>query len=52
MRHAFGGRAEFSVVPELLIMLGATFAAFVLTAVLFDPEQRFVRRSARPSVGA
>jgi ABC-2 type transport system permease protein len=52
MRHAFGGRAEFSVGLDLLVLLGATFAAFVLTAVLFDPEQRFVRRSARPSVGA
>src|SRR5215218_7868707 len=49
MRHAFGGRAEFSVGLDLLVLLGATFAAFVLTAVLFDPEQRFVRRSARPS---
>jgi ABC-2 type transport system permease protein len=52
MRHAFGGRAEFSVGLDLLVLLGATLAAFLLTAMLFDPEQRFVRRSARSSVGA
>ena len=52
MRHAFGGPAEFSVGQDLLVLLGGTFAAFVLTVLLFDPEQRFVRRGGRSSVGA
>jgi ABC-2 type transport system permease protein len=52
MRHAFGGQAEFSVGWDLLVLLGATSAAFLLTVLLFDPEQRFVRRRVRSSVGA
>ena len=52
MRHALGGPAEFSVGRDLLVLLGATLAAFVLTALLFDPEQRFVRRGGRSSVSA
>ena len=52
MRHAFGRGAEFPVGRDLLVLLATTAAAFALTAVLFDPEQRFVRRSARSATGA
>jgi ABC-2 type transport system permease protein len=42
MRHAFGQPAEFPVVTDLAVL--GVFAAmlFGLTALLFDPEQRFV----------
>lgn len=43
MRHAFAQPAEFSVVPDLLILAAVTLVAFGLAVLLFDPEQRFVR---------
>jgi ABC-2 type transport system permease protein len=45
MRHALGQHAEFSPERDVLVLLGATAAAFVVTAVLFDPEQRLVGRA-------
>jgi ABC-2 type transport system permease protein len=47
MRHALGQAAEFTVGRDLLFLLGAMVAAFGLTALLFDPEQRFLGRSGR-----
>jgi ABC-2 type transport system permease protein len=42
MRHAFGQPGEFGVGQDVLILVGTTVVAFGLTALLFDPEQRFV----------
>ena len=47
MRHTMGQPAEFGVGRDVAVLLGVTAAAFILTALLFDPEQRFVGR-ARP----
>jgi len=44
MRHAFGQPAEFAVGPDVLVLAGSAMLAFGLTALLFDPEQRFVGR--------
>jgi ABC-2 type transport system permease protein len=44
MRHAFGQPAEFAVGTDVLVLAGAAMLAFGLTALLFDPEQRFVGR--------
>jgi ABC-2 type transport system permease protein len=44
MRHAFGQPAEFGAGRDVLMQVGAIAVAFALTVVLFDPEQRFVRR--------
>jgi ABC-2 type transport system permease protein len=46
MRHAFGQPAEFGVGSDVLVLTLAAVALFSLTALLFDPEQRFVKRSA------
>ena len=45
MRHALGQPAEFGVGRDLLVLVATTVLAFGLTALLFDPEQRFVRRT-------
>jgi ABC-2 type transport system permease protein len=45
MRHALGQQAEFTVGRDLVVLLGATAIAFTLTALLFDPEQRFTGRA-------
>jgi ABC-2 type transport system permease protein len=47
MRHAFGQPAEFSVATNLLALIAAMLLAFTLTALLFDPEQRFAGRGSR-----
>jgi ABC-2 type transport system permease protein len=47
LRHALGQPAERAVTVDLVVVLGATVAAFVVTALLFDPEQRFVGRGRR-----
>ena len=47
MRHTMRQPAEFGVGRDVAVLLGVTAAAFILTALLFDPEQRFVGR-ARP----
>jgi ABC-2 type transport system permease protein len=47
LRHALGQAAETSLAGAAAAVLGTTAAAFLLTALLFDPEQRFTgtRRS-------
>ncbi len=42
MRHAFGQPGEFPAGQDVLVLVGVTLLAFGLTALLFDPEQRFV----------
>jgi ABC-2 type transport system permease protein len=44
MRHAFAQQAEFPLNVDVLALVGAAVLAFGLTALLFDPEQRFVGR--------
>jgi ABC-2 type transport system permease protein len=43
MRHAFGQPTELTVHADLIAQVLAMVVAFGLTALLFDPEQRFVR---------
>jgi len=47
-RAALGQAAEFGVAQSLLVLGGTTFVAFLLTALIFDPEQRFMFRE-RPA---
>jgi ABC-2 type transport system permease protein len=49
MRHALGQPAESRAAVALGVVAGASVLAFVLTALLFDPEQRFIggRRPSR-----
>jgi ABC-2 type transport system permease protein len=42
MRHAFAQPTEFAAGTDVLVLAGAAAVAFGLTALLFDPEQRFV----------
>jgi hypothetical protein len=44
MRHAFGQTAEFPLAIDIAALTGSAVVAFGLTALLFDPEQRFVGR--------
>ena len=46
MRHAFGQPVEFAAATDVAALLATTALAFGIAAVLFDPEQRFVRRTA------
>ena len=46
MRHAFGQPAEFAARLDVAVLAGVMVVLFALTALLFDPEQRFVRRGA------
>jgi ABC-2 type transport system permease protein len=48
MRHAFGQPAEFSVATDALVLTAALAVLFALTALLFDPEQRFIGRRSSP----
>lgn len=43
VRQAMGLAGEWSAATDLLVLIAAGGAAFLLTALLFDPEQRFVR---------
>jgi ABC-2 type transport system permease protein len=43
MRHAFGQPTEFATATDVLVLVGVAAVAFGLTALLFDPEQRFVK---------
>jgi ABC-2 type transport system permease protein len=52
MRHALGQTAEFTVSCDLGFLLGAAGVAFGLTALLFDPEQRFLGGAGRRGAGA
>jgi ABC-2 type transport system permease protein len=49
MRHAFSQPAEFTVFTDLVVLIGAAAVLFALTALLFDPEQRFIGQRAKPS---
>lgn len=54
MRHAFHQPVEFSATSGVLVLAATTIVAFALTALVFDPEQRFVGRvspQGRPSTG-
>ncbi|HKT61829.1 MAG TPA: ABC transporter permease, partial [Gemmatimonadales bacterium] len=58
MRHALGQATELAVGQDVLFLAGTTAVAFGLTALLFDPEQRFLgradgrRQEAQGSAGA
>ena len=53
MRQAIGQPAESSVAVATSAVVGTTALAFLLTALLFDPEQRFIAAAApRPAPGA
>lgn len=47
MRHALGQPAEFGARQSILVLTATIALAFALTAVIFDPEQRFVFRGRR-----
>jgi ABC-2 type transport system permease protein len=44
MRHAFRQPAEFSMAADALVLAAVAGLLFGLTALLFDPEQRFIGR--------
>lgn len=44
MRHALGQPTEFGITFSLLVLVATIVLAFALTAVVFDPEQRFTFR--------
>ena len=44
MRHAFGQSTEFSLALDLVVLFGVALVLFVGARLLFDPEQRFIRR--------
>lgn len=50
MRAALGQGAEFGALRSIVVLGLTTLVAFILTAAIFDPEQRFARRErpARP----
>jgi ABC-2 type transport system permease protein len=50
VRHALGQPAEVGMLTAAGVVLGVLVLAFVLAALLFDPEQRFFPR--RPGAGA
>jgi ABC-2 type transport system permease protein len=50
MRHALGQQGEFGTWQDVGALLAACVIAFLATALLFDPEQRFVGK--RPSDSA
>jgi ABC-2 type transport system permease protein len=45
MRHAFRQPVEFSTGTDIAAVLITVLLAFGIAALLFDPEQRFIRRS-------
>jgi len=52
IRHALGQQAEFSVATDVIVLGGVALVLFVVTRLLFDPEQRFmVRRSSHSAAG-
>ena len=44
MRHAFGQAPEFTLSADVTALAATALVAFGLTALLFDPEQRFIGR--------
>ena len=51
MRHALGQPAESGVGLDVMIMTGMSITLFGAAVLLFDPEQRFMRRQTRNSAG-
>jgi ABC-2 type transport system permease protein len=52
VRHAFGQPAEAPLPLAVAVVLGTTAAAFVITVLVFDPEQRFTGgRTAQAAAG-
>jgi ABC-2 type transport system permease protein len=49
VRHALGHPAEVGVLTAVGVVLGVLVLAFVLAALLFDPEQRFFPRRQVPA---
>jgi hypothetical protein len=52
LRHALGQPAEFGGALDVAAVVGSTAVAFLVTALLFDPEQRLIGRgrgARRPS---
>jgi ABC-2 type transport system permease protein len=52
LRHALGQPAEFGRALDVAAVVGSTAVAFLVTALLFDPEQRLIGRgrgARRPS---
>jgi hypothetical protein len=49
VRHALAQPAEVGAITAAGVVLGVLVAAFLLAALVFDPEQRFFPR--RPSPG-
>jgi ABC-2 type transport system permease protein len=49
MRHALGQQGEFGAWEDAGALLAACLLAFLATALLFDPEQRFIGRRATDS---
>jgi ABC-2 type transport system permease protein len=52
MRHALGQAGEFALGRDVVFLLGSSAVAFGLTALLFDPEQRFLGRGGARKAGA
>lgn len=52
MRHAFGQPTEFAAGHGALVLVAVVLAGFGVTALLFDPEQRFVGRPLRDTTRA
>jgi ABC-2 type transport system permease protein len=51
MRYAFGQPTEFGLKTDILVLTASALALLGLSALLFDPEQRFVgRRSSAPGL--
>jgi ABC-2 type transport system permease protein len=46
-RGALGQPTEFGPTRSVVVLVATIVLAFVLTTVVFDPEQRFVRRRPR-----
>jgi ABC-type multidrug transport system permease subunit len=44
MRAALGEPSEFGAARSVLVLTATTLLVFLVTAVVFDPEQRFVAR--------
>jgi len=49
MRHAFGQPAEFGLMTDILVLAASSLVLLGVAALLFDPEQRFVRRRGSPA---
>ncbi len=50
MRHGFRQPVEFTVGTDVGALLATTALGFAIAALLFDPEQRFIRRSIRKDI--